>query len=78
MDGTSHPLSDGRVEMLVLNRAVWLSSHFRFFRILMEYIRKKNNKASTFISIDTRRATQWDLDNTRESGRNPVSPPGPF
>ncbi|XP_036786951.2 DNA-directed RNA polymerase I subunit RPA1 isoform X2 [Manis pentadactyla] len=43
----------------------------RFFRILMEYIRKKNNKASTFTSIDTRRATQWDLDNTRESGRNP-------
>lgn len=39
----------------------------------MESIRKKNNKASAFRSVNTRRATQRDLDNAGESGRTPVS-----
>ncbi|XP_006104065.1 DNA-directed RNA polymerase I subunit RPA1 [Myotis lucifugus] len=43
----------------------------RFFKILMESIRKKNNKASAFRSVNTRRATQRDLDNVGESGRPP-------
>lgn len=59
--------------MLVLNRAVWLSSYFRFFKILMESIRKKNSKGSAFRSVNTRRATQRDLDNTGDSERNRVS-----
>ncbi|XP_023107609.2 DNA-directed RNA polymerase I subunit RPA1 isoform X1 [Felis catus] len=42
----------------------------RFFKILMESIRKKNNKASAFRSVNTRRATQRDLDNTGDSERN--------
>ncbi|XP_007952293.1 DNA-directed RNA polymerase I subunit RPA1 [Orycteropus afer afer] len=42
----------------------------RFFKLLMESIRKKNNKASAFRSVNTRRATQRDLDNAGESGRN--------
>lgn len=42
----------------------------RFFKILMEAIRKKNNKASAFRSVNTRRATQRDVDNTGESERN--------
>lgn len=62
--------------MLVLNGAMWFSSHFRFFKILMESLRKKNNKASAFRSVNTRRATQRDLDNSGESERNRVSPPG--
>lgn len=76
---TSYTRKEGRVEMLVLNGAVWLSSHFRFFKILMESIRKKNNKASAFRSVNTRRATQRDLDNTGDSERNRVSesPRGP-
>uniref|UniRef100_A0A3Q2HC07 DNA-directed RNA polymerase subunit n=1 Tax=Equus caballus TaxID=9796 RepID=A0A3Q2HC07_HORSE len=41
----------------------------RFFKILMEAIRKKNNKASAFRSVNTRRATQRDLDNAGESER---------
>ncbi|XP_008586354.1 PREDICTED: DNA-directed RNA polymerase I subunit RPA1-like, partial [Galeopterus variegatus] len=41
-----------------------------FFKLLMEAIRKKNNKASAFRSVNTRRATQRDLDNVGESGRN--------
>lgn len=43
----------------------------RFFKILMESIRKKNNKASAFRSVNTRRATQRDLDNAGESERTP-------
>uniref|UniRef100_A0A8C6DK03 DNA-directed RNA polymerase subunit n=1 Tax=Moschus moschiferus TaxID=68415 RepID=A0A8C6DK03_MOSMO len=42
----------------------------RFFKILMEAIRKKNSKASTFRSVNTRRATQQDLDNAGESERS--------
>ncbi|XP_066123701.1 DNA-directed RNA polymerase I subunit RPA1 isoform X1 [Saccopteryx bilineata] len=42
----------------------------RFFKILMESIRKKNNKASAFRRVNTRRATQRDLDSAGESGRN--------
>lgn len=41
----------------------------RFFKILMEAIRKKNNKASAFRSVNTRRATQRDLDSAGESER---------
>jgi len=36
----------------------------------MESLRKKNNKASAFRSVNTRRATQRDLDNSGESERN--------
>uniref|UniRef100_A0A8C9AQS0 DNA-directed RNA polymerase subunit n=1 Tax=Prolemur simus TaxID=1328070 RepID=A0A8C9AQS0_PROSS len=42
----------------------------RFFKLLMESIRKKNNKASAFRSVNTRRATQRDLDSAAESGMN--------
>ncbi|KAM8785455.1 DNA-directed RNA polymerase I subunit RPA1 [Rhynchonycteris naso] len=42
----------------------------RFFKILMESIRKKNNKASAFRRVNTRRATQRDLDSAGESGKN--------
>ncbi|XP_027978222.1 DNA-directed RNA polymerase I subunit RPA1 [Eumetopias jubatus] len=42
----------------------------RFFKILMESLRKKNNKASAFRSVNTRRATQRDLDNSGELERN--------
>ncbi|XP_036079826.1 DNA-directed RNA polymerase I subunit RPA1 [Rousettus aegyptiacus] len=42
----------------------------RFFKILMESIRKKNSKASAFRSVNTRRATQRDLDNTGGSEKN--------
>ncbi|KAM6201574.1 LOW QUALITY PROTEIN: DNA-directed RNA polymerase I subunit RPA1 [Rhynchocyon petersi] len=41
----------------------------RFFKLLMESIRKKNKAASAFRSVNTRRATQKDLDNSGESGR---------
>ncbi|XP_069845253.1 DNA-directed RNA polymerase I subunit RPA1 [Dipodomys merriami] len=41
----------------------------RFFKLLMECIRKKSSKESTFRSVNTRRATQKDLDNAEESGR---------
>lgn len=61
------------LDMLVLHRAFWLSSCFRFFKLLMESIKKKNNKASTFRNVNTRRATQRDLDNTGELGRSRVS-----
>lgn len=78
LDRTSYPRSRGE-EMLVLNGSVWLSSCFRFFKMLMESIRKKNNKASAFRSVNTRRATQRDLDNAGELGKNQVSesPRGP-
>ena len=59
--------------MLLGNRIAWLSSGSRFFKTLVESIRKKSNKASAFRSVNTRRATQRDLDNTGESGRNRVS-----
>uniref|UniRef100_A0AAA9RXR3 DNA-directed RNA polymerase subunit n=1 Tax=Bos taurus TaxID=9913 RepID=A0AAA9RXR3_BOVIN len=42
----------------------------RFFKILMEAIRKKNSKASAFRNVNTRKATQRDLDNAGESERN--------
>lgn len=42
----------------------------RFFKLLMESIKKKNSKASAFRSVNTRRATQRDLDDSEESGRN--------
>lgn len=42
----------------------------RFFKMLMESIRKKNNKASAFRSVNTRRATPRDVDNIGESERN--------
>lgn len=42
----------------------------RFFKLLMEAIKKKNSKASAFRSVNTRRATQKDLDDTEDSGRN--------
>lgn len=78
-DRTSYPRSEGRVELLVLKGPAWLFSRFRFFKILMESLRKKNNKASAFRSVNTRRATQRDLDNSGESERNRVSgsPRGP-
>ena len=68
------------MEVLVLNGAAWLSSRFRFFKILMESIRKKNSKASAFRSVNTRRATQRDLDNAGELERSRVSesPEGPL
>lgn len=62
----------------MLNGSAWLSSRFRFFKILMESIRKKNSKASAFRSVNTRRATQRDLDNTGGSEKNQVSAPGPL
>lgn len=76
----SCPHGEGRMEVLVLNGAAWLSSRFRFFKILMESIRKKNSKASAFRSVNTRRATQRDLDNEGESERSRVSesPEGPL
>ena len=66
--------------MLVLNGAAGLSSHFRFFKIMMEAIRKKNSKASAFRSVNTRKATQRDLDSAGESERSRVSdsPGGPL
>ncbi|XP_063551801.1 DNA-directed RNA polymerase I subunit RPA1 isoform X3 [Gorilla gorilla gorilla] len=42
----------------------------RFFKLLMESIKKKNNKASAFRNVNTRRATQRDLDNAGELGRS--------
>ncbi|KAJ8779365.1 hypothetical protein J1605_012654 [Eschrichtius robustus] len=42
----------------------------RFFKILMESIRKKSSKASAFRSVNTRRATQRDLDNAGELERS--------
>lgn len=57
----------------VLNGPTRVSSHFRFFKILMESLRKKNNKASAFRTVNTRRATQRDLDNSGESERSRVS-----
>ncbi|XP_055974137.1 DNA-directed RNA polymerase I subunit RPA1 [Sorex fumeus] len=39
----------------------------RFFKILMESIRKKNSKASAFRNVNTRRATQRDLDRDGEA-----------
>ncbi|XP_020034609.2 DNA-directed RNA polymerase I subunit RPA1 [Castor canadensis] len=42
----------------------------RFFKLLMESIRKKSSKASAFRSVNTRRATQKDLDDAEESGRS--------
>lgn len=42
----------------------------RFFKLLMESIRKKHSKASAFRSVNTRRATQRDLDDAEESGRS--------
>jgi DNA-directed RNA polymerase I subunit RPA1 len=45
----------------------------RFFKLLMESIRKKSSKASAFRSVNTRRATQKDLDDAEESGRSRVS-----
>lgn len=53
--------------------AAWLPFRFRFFKILMESIKKKNNKASTFRNVNTRRATQRDLDDSGESERTRVS-----
>ncbi|KAM6179358.1 DNA-directed RNA polymerase I subunit RPA1 isoform 2-T2 [Erethizon dorsatum] len=41
----------------------------RFFKLLMESIRKKHSKASALRSVNTRRATQRDLDDAGESGR---------
>lgn len=41
----------------------------RFFKLLMEAIKKKNSKASAFRTVNTRRATQKDLDDTEDSGR---------
>lgn len=46
---------------------------FRFFKLLMEAIKKKNSKASAFRSVNTRRATQKDLDDAEDSGRRRVS-----
>ncbi|XP_058523654.1 DNA-directed RNA polymerase I subunit RPA1 [Ochotona princeps] len=42
----------------------------RFFKLLMESIKKKNSRASAFRSVNTRRATQRDLDDAEESARN--------
>ncbi|XP_040849519.1 DNA-directed RNA polymerase I subunit RPA1 [Ochotona curzoniae] len=42
----------------------------RFFKLLMESIKKKNSRASAFRSVNTRRATQRDLDDAEQSGRN--------
>nr|XP_013006968.1 DNA-directed RNA polymerase I subunit RPA1 [Cavia porcellus] len=41
----------------------------RFFKLLMESIRKKQSKASALRSVNTRRATQRDLDDAGESRR---------
>lgn len=46
---------------------------YRFFKLLMEAIKKKNSKASAFRSVNTRRATQKDLDDVEDSGKNQVS-----
>lgn len=52
----------------------WLALFsYRFFKLLMEAIKKKNSKASAFRSVNTRRATQKDLDDTEDSGRSRVS-----
>ncbi|XP_060043297.1 DNA-directed RNA polymerase I subunit RPA1 isoform X2 [Erinaceus europaeus] len=42
----------------------------RFFKILMESIRKKNQKASAFRNVNSRRATQRDIDDAGESEKN--------
>ncbi|XP_016835900.2 DNA-directed RNA polymerase I subunit RPA1 isoform X2 [Cricetulus griseus] len=42
----------------------------RFFKLLMEAIKKKNSKASAFRSVNSRRATQKDLDDTEDSGKS--------
>ncbi|XP_003799250.1 DNA-directed RNA polymerase I subunit RPA1 isoform X1 [Otolemur garnettii] len=42
----------------------------RFFKLLVESIKKKSNKESAFRSVNTRRATQRDLDNVGGSGRS--------
>lgn len=42
----------------------------RFFKILMESIRKKNQKASAFRNVNSRRATQRDVDGAGESEKN--------
>ncbi|KAM4804057.1 DNA-directed RNA polymerase I subunit RPA1 isoform X1 [Urocitellus parryii] len=39
----------------------------RFFRLLMESVRKKHSKDSSFRSVNTRRATQQDLEGAGES-----------
>uniref|UniRef100_A0A8C5NYL8 DNA-directed RNA polymerase subunit n=1 Tax=Jaculus jaculus TaxID=51337 RepID=A0A8C5NYL8_JACJA len=41
----------------------------RFFKLLMEAIRKKSSKASALRSVNTRRATQKDLSDAEESGQ---------
>lgn len=57
-----------------LTRWGWMTFFsYRFFKLLMEAIKKKNSKASAFRSVNTRRATQKDLDDTEDSGRNRVS-----
>lgn len=65
--------SEGRMEMLVLNRVVRFFFYFRFFKILMEVIRKKNNKVLVFRSVNIRRVIQRDLDNVGELERIRVS-----
>ena len=42
----------------------------RFFKLLMEAIKKKKNKASAFRNVNSRRATQKDLNDTEDSGRS--------
>lgn len=42
----------------------------RFFKLLMEAIKKKNSKASAFRSVNSRRATQKDLDDAEDSGKS--------
>jgi hypothetical protein len=46
---------------------------YRFFKLLMEAIKKKKNKASAFRNVNSRRATQKDLNDTEDSGRSQVS-----
>uniref|UniRef100_A0A5F8GSU8 DNA-directed RNA polymerase subunit n=1 Tax=Monodelphis domestica TaxID=13616 RepID=A0A5F8GSU8_MONDO len=45
----------------------------RFLKLLLEAIKKKNSKASSFKAVSTRRATQQDLDGDGETAGSRVS-----
>uniref|UniRef100_A0A5F8G505 DNA-directed RNA polymerase subunit n=1 Tax=Monodelphis domestica TaxID=13616 RepID=A0A5F8G505_MONDO len=48
----------------------------RFLKLLLEAIKKKNSKASSFKAVSTRRATQQDLDGDGETAGSRVSQKG--
>lgn len=66
------PGGKGQAGMLVLTEAMG-HSLCRFFKLLMESVRKKHSKDSAFRSVNTRRATQQDLEGAGESETRQVS-----